>query len=344
VRQDSSTAAPSTDVYAGALPPALDSLTRAAKPLVYVANSGSGTISEIDPANFAVVGTLQLGGVPRQIVPSFDRTKLWVANDAANTLTAVDPNIGKPAAQLRADDPFDLYFSPNGSVALAIAERHNRIDFREPATMKLVSAEPVHCAGLSHLDFTADDKYAIATCTGSGQLVKIDLANRKPLAYLTLRGAAHPVDIRSSPNGTVFLVTDMSEDGVHVIDPDGFVETGFIKTGKAPYGIVVGAAGTPFYIANRGATSIYGGRHGHGTVTVLDPETQRVIATWRIPNGGSPTMGGVTADGKQLWLSAEFDDEAYVLDPSNGKFVARISVGREPGGLRVWPQPGLRPH
>jgi len=72
---------------------------------------------------------------------------------------------------------------------------------------------------------------------------------------------------------------------------------------------------------------------------VIDFATQKVEATWMIPGGGSPDMGNVTPDGKQLWLSGRFDNVIYVFDTSNGN-VTVLQAGREPHGLTVWPQPG----
>ena len=35
-------------------------------------------------------------------------------------------------------------------------------------------------------------------------------------------------------------------------------------------------------------------------MSVVDPATNAVVAKWPIPNGGSPDMGGVSADGTKL--------------------------------------------
>ena len=59
-----------------------------------------------------------------------------------------------------------------------------------------------------------------------------------------------------------------------------------------------------------------------------------------IPGGGTPDMGGVTADGKELWLSGRRDNVVYVFDTTTGKVTHIIPVGLEPHGLAVWPQPG----
>jgi YVTN family beta-propeller protein len=50
-------------------------------------------------------------------------------------------------------------------------------------------------------------------------------------------------------------------------------------------------------------------------------------------------MGNLSADGRQLWLSARFDDVVYVIDTGTGA-ARTIAVGKEPHGLTLWPQPG----
>jgi YVTN family beta-propeller protein len=51
-------------------------------------------------------------------------------------------------------------------------------------------------------------------------------------------------------------------------------------------------------------------------------------------------MGGVSADGRTLWLSGRYDGVVYVFDTTTGKVIHRIKVGAGPHGLAVWPQPG----
>ncbi|MBV8304367.1 MAG: hypothetical protein JOZ04_09175, partial [Acidimicrobiia bacterium] len=78
---------------------------------------------------------------------------------------------------------------------------------------------------------------------------------------------------------------------------------------------------------------------GRGSVSVVDFATNRVVANWPVPGGGSPDMGGVTADGTQLWLSGRYNSEIYIIDTRTGA-LRRIPVGKGPHGLCVFPQPG----
>jgi len=328
------------NLYAATGVGALNPVAARAKPLVYVPNSRSGTVTVIDPVTHTVLRTFSTGKLPQHVVPSYDMRKLWVTNNEGNSLTAIDPVTGVDGEHVPVDDPYNMYFTPDGKLAMVIAEARHLFDLRDPATMKLVQSIHVDCNGLDHVDFTPDDRYAIATCEFSGQLVKLDLQARKVIGYLQLSKPAMPQDIRASPNGRVFYVADMAADGVHVIDPATFKEVGFIRTGKGTHGFVVGRAGQPFYVTNRGWNTVMGGRRGPGSITVFDPNTRKIMATWPIPGGGSPDMGGLSADGKELWLSGRYDDEVYVFDTGHGTLIKRIKVGVEPHGLCVWPQPG----
>ena len=82
------------------------------------------------------------------------------------------------------------------------------------------------------------------------------------------------------------------------------------------------------------------GKRGPGSISVVDPFTRKVTAQWPVPGGGSPDMGNMSTDGKELWVSGRYDEEVYVFDVTTGKMTHRIAVGVEPHGLCVWPQPG----
>jgi len=332
-------------LYAAAGAGMLSPAARRAVPFVYVPNSKDGTVTVIDPLTYHVLRTFATGALPQHVVPSYDLLTLWVANNLGNTLTPIDPANGREGPSVPVADPYNLYFTPDGHWAIVVAERLRRLDFRDAHTMGLVESVPVACKGVDHMEFTADGRYAIATCEFSGELLKLELSSRRVVGYLLLDpdglGArAMPQDIRASPDGHVFYVADMMANGVYLVDPDAFRRVGFVATGKGTHGIYPSRDGRRMYISNRGWNTTAGGRHGPGSITVLDPTTQRIVATWPVPGGGSPDMGNVTADGRELWLSGRYDSEVYVFDAQTGRLTHRIAVGREPHGLCVWPQPG----
>ena len=315
-----------------------------ALPRVYVPNLQSNDVTVIDPATLKVVDRFPVGVNPQHVVPSWDLTTLWVTNNAEHrtdgTLTPIDPITGKPGPAVAVDDPYNMYFTPDGRSAIVVAEALKRLDFRDPKTMALQSSLAAPgCAGINHGDYSIDGKYLLMTCEYQGRLVKIDWINRKVLGYLKLSGGGIPQDIRISPDGKVFYVAELKRGGVYLIDGDAFKEIGFVKTGVGTHGLYPSRDGTKLYVANRGSSKIGGKPRGPGSVAVIDFATRKVVTTWTIPKGGSPDMGNVSADGKHLWLSGRYDNVVYVIDTTSGEVVT-IPVGKEPHGLTVWPQPG----
>lgn len=333
-----------TNLYSETGPDKLGAVAAGALPRVYVPNRQSNDVYVIDPATLKVVDRFRVGINPQHVVPSYDLKTLWVTNNAEGrtdgSLTPLDPVTGKPGRAIAVDDPYNMYFTPDGRSAIVVAEALKRLDFRDPQTMALQSSLAVpQCAGINHADFSIDGRVAIFTCEFQGSLAKIDMANRKVLGYLKLSRGGMPQDIRVSPDGKVFFVADMRADGIFVIDGETFTEVGFIKTGKGTHGLYPSRDGTKLYVANRGSNHVHGPARGKGSVSVVDFATRRVEANWPVPGGGSPDMGNVSADGKKLWLSGRYDDVVYVFDTATGE-VQRIKVGKEPHGLTVWPQPG----
>ena len=311
---------------------------------VYVPNRASNDVWVIDPATFKVVNKFKVGVHPQHVVPSWDLKTLWVNNNAEGrddgSVTPIDPVTGKPGKNIAVDDPYNMYFMPDGSAAIIVAEARKRLDFRDPQTMAMkYSIDTPNCPGINHADFSIDGRYAIFTCEYGQAVVKIDLVARRVAGYLKFSKGGMPQDVRISPDGKVFFVADMKARGVFIVDGDTFKEIGHVDTGIGTHGLYPSRDGTKLYVANRGVARVYGPPKGKGSVSVIDFATRKVTNTWTIPGGGSPDMGNVSIDGKQLWLSGRYDNEIYVIDTDTGE-IRKIPVQTEPHGLTVWPQPG----
>jgi len=322
------------DVYAADRAGMLSPVVRGFRSQVYVPNSGSASVDVIDPRTYKVVAHFKVGRTPQHVTPSFDLRTLWVDNDKSNSLTPVSPRTGRPGRPVPVADPYNLYFTPDGRDAVVVAEQLRRLDFRDPRTMKLHRSLPVPCDGVDHMDFSADGRYAVASCEYSGTLLKVDVARERLLGVLRLRPGSMPQDVKLAPDGRVLYVADMMAGGVWLVDggPLGgpLRLAGFVATGKGAHGLYASRDSRSLYVTNR----------GEGSVSVLSFARRRVVATWHLPGGGSPDMGGVSADGRVLWLSGRYNAEVYAIGTRSGRLLARIRVGAGPHGLCVYPQPG----
>ena len=320
------------DVYAHDGANMLTAVTKLARPLIYVPNSQSNTVDVIDPATYRVVEQFAVGALPQHVVPAWNLRTLYVTNDAGNSLTAIDPRTGRPGATIPVADPYNMYFTPDGLHAIIVAERLRRLDFRNPHTFALQHSLAVPCVGVDHMDFSADGSYLIASCEFSGQLIKVDLASERVVGALTLPDGpgAMPQDVKLSADGRIFYVADGRAGGVWEVNGAPMRVVGFIRTGAGAHGLYPSRSSKFLYVTNRTA----------GSVSVISFATRKVIATWVIPGGGSPDMGGVSADGRVLWVSGRYNGVVYAISTKTGRLLAKIPVGQGPHGLCVWPQPG----
>jgi len=327
---------------------------------VYVPSGLGNMVTVIDPTTKQIIAQFSTGRAttPQHVVPSFDLRTLWVLLNKSDQLIPIDVHTGAVGAALPANDPYNMYFTPDGSSAIVVAEQHSRLDFRDPHTMGLQQsvAVPV-CRGVNHADYSADLRSLFLTCEFSGTIVKVDMKGRRVVGSFALptpagrtpvmtempdhsMASSMPQDIRLSPDGTKFYVADMLQGGVHVIDARRLREIGFIPTGVGAHSVTPSHDGTRLYIANRGSNRTRAAPHGPGSVSVIDAASDTIVASWPVPGGGSPDMGNLTADGKELWLSGRFDSEVYAFDTTTGALNARVHVPPGPHGLTVWPLAG----
>ena len=324
----------SNDIYAADRPGMLRGAARTARALVYVPHTKSNDLWVIDPRTYRVVERIPRAGRELQhVVPGYDLRELYVAGDQSDSLLTIDPRTGRPGRTIHVSDPYNMYFTPDGRYAVVVAERLRRLDFYDPHRWRLEhSLSLPDCAGVDHLDFTADGRLLLASCEFADRMAVVDWVRQRYLHAIPLTRVPDgmPQDVKLSPDGRVFYVADMVADGVYLIDGTASRVIGFLPTGKGTHGLYVDRRSRRLFATNR----------GEGSVSVIDLATRRVAVTWRIPGGGSPDMGGISADGGVLWLSGRYDNVVYALRTSDGRLLAKIPVGDGPHGLCVWPQPG----
>jgi YVTN family beta-propeller protein len=329
----SSTSAPvAVNVYSHDLPGMLTPVTRRARYLVYVPDSQGNGVYVINPTTYRPIRYFTTGAVVQHVVPAWDLRILYATNDIGNSLTPIDPNTGRRAGpNIPVADPYNMYFTPDGRHAIVVEESQHTLAFRDPHTFALQKALDVHCAGVDHMDFSADGTVALASCEFSGQLVRIDLRTESVAGYVQVGGS--PQDVKLSPDGRTFYVANRflpnrGVSGVQLVDASTFRVVGFIRTALDAHGLYVSRDTRELYVTNRAG----------GAITVINFATRRIVAVWKVP--GTPDMGGVSPDGKTLWVSGRYSGGVYAISTRTGRLLASISVGVSPHGLCVWPQPG----
>jgi DNA-binding beta-propeller fold protein YncE len=327
-----STSAAPVDIYSHTLAGMLTPVTRRAQYLVYVPDSQGDGVYVINPTTYRVIRYFTTGAVVQHVVPAWDLRTLYATNDVGNSLTPIDPNTGRPAGpNIPVADPYNMYFTPDGRHAIVVEEANATLAFRNPHTFALQKALAVNCAGVDHMDFSADGSFALASCEFSGQMVQVDLRTETVMRYVHVGGS--PQDVKLSPDGRVFYVANRylpskGASGVQLIDSGSMRPVGFIRTRLDAHGLYISRNTRELYVTDRAG----------GAITVIDFATKRIVAVWRVP--GTPDMGGVSPDGNVLWVAGRYTGSVYAISTRSGKLIASISAGISPHGLCVWPQPG----
>ncbi|WP_229686579.1 YncE family protein [Longimycelium tulufanense] len=312
----------------------LSDVVKKDRPLVYVPHSESGDVWVIDPKTFEVVSKHKAGIEVQHVVPSYDMRTLYATDDIGDQMLPFDPATGKAGKPFPVIDPYNMYFTPDGKSAISVAERLKKLVWYDPETWEIqAETQTPNCAGIDHGTFTMDGRTAAFSCEWAGRVAVVDVASKKLLRMIDMpQRNTHmgPQDVALSPDGQRIYIADCDADGLWVLDGAATKVERSIPTGDCAHGLYFDREAKRLFVTNR----------LEGSISVLDAYTGEAITKWHIPGGGSPDMGNLTADGKQLWLSGRYHNEVYVLSTQDGSLIKRIPVGRGPHGLTVWPQPG----
>ena len=287
------------DVYAADRPDRLSPAVKGFPSRVYVPNTKSDTVSVIDPRTYKVIRTIRVGHQPQHVVPSWDLKTLWVNNDLGNSLTPIDPATGQARqAGATVARPVQPLLHARRQV-----RRRDGLDatgelvFRDPHTMEVGKAVPVDCAGVNHADFSAGRPLLHRLLR---VLRRAAQGRHRAETVVGAAAAAAPTarcrrTSRSRPDGRTFYVADMMANGVWVLDGDTLRRVRrSCPPARAPTACT--SAATPTR-----CTSPTAARAPSPCFDFADRTSSSRSGS--MPGGGSPDMGGVSADGKVLWLS-----------------------------------------
>ena len=233
---------------------------------MYVPNSMSNTVDVISQRTFKIVAQFPTGALPQHVTPAYNLKTLYVDNDLGNSLTPIDPRTGKPGTPIPVEDPYNLYFTPHGQYAIVVEERLQDPRVPQPEH-DAPRAHPVRpdVPGIDHMDFSADGRYAFASCEFAARMIKIDLTTLKVVCTLVLaNGYSSPQDVKLSPDGTVLYTADQAGGGLWEINPNTFQVIGFLHTGAGAHGLYPSRNAKLMYVSNRAA----------GTISVVSFDTQ----------------------------------------------------------------------
>ena len=229
--------------------------------------------------------------------------------------------------------PYALYYTLDGEKVMVvtnyIAEEDiadNGVHFYDPDTWELIEYVQVPHTGADDADLTADGRYLAISAEYSGWLVFIDTVEMKLAGEVEI--GSLPRDVRLSPDGSVFYVTNEGLGGIQVVDAEEWELLEFIPTGEGTHGIEFSRDTTLHVRGQPRRRHDLGHRPGH-------ERRRRDVGRGRLAgrDGAQPRR-----------------QPAVGLEPISRVGVGHrhgdrrrdheIETGANPHGLTYWPQPG----
>ena len=224
-----------TNIYRDILPGRFSPAVRGVPERVYVPNSESGTVDVIDPPR-SRIRRFPVGALAQHVTPAWNMRRLYVDNTTGNTLTRSTPHRQAGRRTIPVADPYNLYFTPDGTKAIVVAGALRRLDFRDPHTWKLIKSvhDPLARGRPPRLQRRGRDMLASTRVRGMGGQGRH--AEHEVTGELDVGGS--PVDVKLAPDGSVFYVANQGTGGVIVGRSRRMKKVGFIHTGGGAHGLV----------------------------------------------------------------------------------------------------------
>lgn len=178
------------------------------KPLVYVTNIVSGSVSVLDFNLNKVIKIIQCGSGSEGIDITPDGSEIWVSNNIENTINVINTYNNQVISTLRAGkEPKKLKFSKNGKYCLVANASDGTVSVFDQQSKKEIKVIRLH---------------------GKQTLLE-------RLLYHTPR----PVNILMHPNGLYAFISNSNANKIEVIDLKTFRIVSTIGTGKIPDGLTL---------------------------------------------------------------------------------------------------------
>lgn len=176
------------------------------KPLVYVTNINSNSVSVIDLESNKVIKIIPCGLGTEGIDITPDGSEIWVTNNAENTINIINTNTNQITDTLpTGDEPLRLKFSSDGNQCLVAN--------------------------------SSDGTISVFNRYSKKQVKEIIIPGKKNIVEKIIYHSPRPVGILIHPNGLYAFVANSNANRVEVIDMKTFTIVSSIGTAKIPDGL-----------------------------------------------------------------------------------------------------------
>ena len=248
------------------------------KRFVYVSNSDDNTLSVISTLTNTVVETVDLnaGGFaadfPWGVAVSPDSRFVYVANRGSSNVSVVDARRLAVVAQVPLSaGGFDIDVTPDGDfayVCLSVVGSMAVVDLSTNLQVKTINV----CDAPPYIAIARRKPLAYVSCPimqGSVRAINTNLAEAS-MTSITTGGS--PGSIAFNPDATLAYVTNLTGQGLFVIDVFRHARVATVPVGNEPRGVAVSDNGLLAVVTNT----------DDSTVSVVDIRTNTVVGTVQV--------------------------------------------------------------
>ncbi len=276
-------------------------------PTVWVANTGAGTVSKIDPVANTVLATVTVAASPWAIC--FGAGSVWVACNGS--VKRIDPLTATVIATITigaSSSGIDF----DGTYIWASSETAGNVSKIDPASNTVVATVTTGTTAAGVI-------YAIGSiwvCNfGASTVSRINPSTNTVIATVSA-SIASPAGISS--DGIYVWVANYGASTVAKINPATNLVALQVSVGTQPYG--VGFDGTYIWVSDSGSAN----------VKKIDPVANTVIATVTV--GTTPYSITMGFDGSNMWVPNYGGGTVSKINVTSNTVTATVTVGANPGG------------
>ena len=287
---------------------------------IYVSVYADSEITEIDGASYAIVGHIPVGRGPAILLETPDHSKLYTANWADNSVSAVKLATREVHAIKESGQPFVIAMSADGKFVYS-GLTSNKIDVISTETDTIARSISMSQFPMSVIVSPDGGTLYVAFSGGTAQAIN---AQTGAVVHPALSVGAIPGWISLTPDGSTAYTLNWGSGDVSVIDTTTWKTTTTLKLGAGSDPII--GAVTPdnslLCVTNFGTAN----------AVIVETKTNKTLHTLMFD--GRPTGVNFSPDGQQVYVtdyghaSLSSDANSLILIGTSGRLPSNPGPGR----------------
>ena len=293
----------------------------AAPPKAYVGNFKDNTVSVIDTASAAAVGTIAVAAGPHGMTQTPDGRSVYVSGDASSSVSVIDTATDRVVRTLDVGkSPHGLGMTPNGRLLLVGVYGEDSVAFFDTTTHQKVASAVVPKPHTIAVRPDGSVAYVASQEPGKFALAVVDLTSFAVIRRVALDKP--PRDLEFGRDGKALYFTLAGENAVQVLDPSSDQIVTRIQTGASPH------IAAWFPGASAGTVVV----QGPGELLLFDPQSNAVLRS--IPVGKQPHWLAANAAGTVIYVTNEGSNDVSIVDLASAR-TQTVPVGAAPRKIVV---------